>query len=64
MTKTYLEDLDFLLNTHKQIRFNQRQDRLYLDIDWSEVSVGDYLIIECYRTIDPTTIQEFTMTHS
>ena len=53
MTKTYLEDLDFLLNTHKQIRFNQRQDRLYLDIDWSEVSVGDYLIIECYRTIDP-----------
>ena len=34
MTKTYLEDLDFLLNTHKQIRFNQRMDRLYLDIDW------------------------------
>ena len=34
MTKTYLEDIDFLLTTDKQIRFNQRQDRLYLDIDW------------------------------
>ena len=34
MVKTYLEDLDFLLNTQKQIRFNKRQDRLYLDIDW------------------------------
>ena len=34
MTKTYLEDLDFLLNTHKQIRFNQRMDRLTLDRDW------------------------------
>ena len=53
MTKTYLEDLDFLLNTHKQIRFNQRQDRLYLDIDWASVNPGDFLIIECYRTIDP-----------
>ena len=37
MTKTYLSDIDFLLNTEKQIRFNQRQDRLYLDIDWGNV---------------------------
>ena len=34
MTKSYLEDIDFLLTTDKQIRFNKRQDRLYLDIDW------------------------------
>ena len=34
MVKTYLEDIDFLLSTDKQIRFNKRQDRLYLDIDW------------------------------
>ena len=34
MTKRYLEDIDFLLTTDKQIRFNKRQDRLYLDIDW------------------------------
>ena len=53
MTKTYLEDLDFLLTTQKQIRFNQRQDRLYLDIDWGSVQVGDYIIIDCYRSLDP-----------
>jgi hypothetical protein len=53
MTKTYLEDLDFLLTTQKQIRFNQRQDRLYLDIDWGSVQVGDYVIIDCYRALDP-----------
>jgi len=53
MTKTYLEDIDFLLNTHKQVRFNQRQDRLYLDIDWGTVNVGEYLIIDCFRTVDP-----------
>jgi len=53
MVKTYLEDLDFLLTTQKQIRFNQRQDRLYLDIDWGSVNVGDYLIIDCYRALNP-----------
>lgn len=53
MVKTYLEDIDFLLTTQKQIRFNQRMDRLYLDIDWGSVSVGDYLIIDCYRSLDP-----------
>ena len=41
MTKTYLEDIDYLLTTGKQIRFNQRQDRLYLDIDWDSVSKDD-----------------------
>ena len=34
MAMSYLESINFLLNTHKQIRFNQRQDRLYIDIDW------------------------------
>jgi hypothetical protein len=53
MTKTYLEDIDFLLNTQKQIRFNKRQDRLYLDIDWSSVSAGDYFVIDCYRMMNP-----------
>ena len=53
MVKTYLEDLDFLLTTQKQIRFNKRQDRLYLDIDWGSVNVGQYIIIDCYSTLDP-----------
>ena len=53
MTKTYLEDIDFLLTTQKQIRFNKRQDRLYLDIDWSAMTAGNYLVIDCHRMLDP-----------
>jgi len=53
MTRTYLSDLEFALTTQKQFRFNQRQDRLYLDVSWSEVTAGDYLVIECFRTLDP-----------
>ena len=53
MTKTYLEDIDFLLTTEKQIRFNQRQDRLYLDIDWGSQQKDDFIIIDCFRALDP-----------
>ena len=53
MTKTYLSDIDFLLNTEKQIRFNQRQDRLYLDVDWGDVTKDDYIILDCWRLLDP-----------
>jgi hypothetical protein len=53
MTKRYLEDIDFLLTTDKQVRFNQRQNRLYLDIDWGAETKDNYLVIECYRALDP-----------
>ncbi len=54
MTKTYLEDINFLLTTEKQIRFNKRMDRLYLDIDWGSVSKDDWLVIDCFRQLDPS----------
>jgi len=54
MTKTYLEDINFLLTTEKQIRFNQRMDRLYLDIDWESMTVDDYVIMDCWTTLDPS----------
>ena len=53
MTRTYLADLEFALTTQKQFRFNQRMDRLYLDISWGELTPGDYLVIDCFRTLDP-----------
>lgn len=55
MVKTYLEDIDFLLTTDKQIRYNKRQDRLYLDIDWGAQSLDTYLVLDCYRILDPDT---------
>ena len=58
MTKTYLEDIDFLLTTDKQIRFNKRQDRLYLDFDWSAQTKDTYLVIDCYRALDPANFNQ------
>ena len=53
MTKTRLEDIDFLLTPEKQIRFNKRQDRLYLDIDYGNMKAGEFLVIDCYRALNP-----------
>jgi len=58
MTKSYLEDIDFLLTTDKQIRFNKRQDRLYLDIDWGSQSVDNFIVLECYRALDPASFSQ------
>jgi len=58
MVKSYLEDIDFLLTTDKQVRFNKRQDRLYLDIDWGAESVGNWLILDCYRALDPNSFTQ------
>lgn len=54
MVKRYLEDLDHILNPHAMIRFNKTNHKLYLDIDWTEVGQNEYLIIDCYRIINPS----------
>ena len=53
MVKTFLEDIQFALTTEKQIRFNKREDRLYLDIDWGSVTKGDFFVMGCFRMLDP-----------
>jgi len=58
MTKTRLEDIDFLLTPEAQVRFNQRQDRLYMDIDWGAQKAGNFLVIDCQRALDPETFNQ------
>jgi hypothetical protein len=54
VTKRYLEDIDWIVTPDRQIRFNKRQNRLYIDTNWNTLNAGDYLLIECYRILDPT----------
>ena len=55
-----MQNLDFhqhILIGETPIRFNQHQNRLYIDADWKEDFVGgeDYIVIHCWRKLDPTT---------
>ena len=55
MTMQQLDFLSHILVGEKPIRFNQHQNRLYIDMDFAnDIDVGEFLIIECYRKIDPT----------
>ena len=58
MVKTYLEDLSRLITPDVQLRFNKRKHRLYMDIDWEQVSNDTFLIIDCYRLVDPASASD------
>jgi hypothetical protein len=59
MIKQYFETLDMVINTGAfvEYRFNKRQNKLYIDIDVNRVKEDAYLLIDCYRALDPN---EFT----
>ena len=54
MTMQHIDYLSHILTGEVPIRFNQHQNRLYLDMDWTnDVNADDFIIIECYRKLDP-----------
>lgn len=59
MVKTHLEMINMLLVGQKPIRYNRHMNRLYVDMNWDDNSIlGDYLIAECYRILDPDTFTD------
>jgi len=57
MAMDNLDLLEHILVGEQPIRYSQHQNRLYIDADWSNAFTAgqDYIIVECYRKIDPTT---------
>ena len=51
-----LDFLDHILVGEKPFRFNQHDNRLYIDMDWTnDLTTDEWIVIECYRKLDPTT---------
>ena len=50
----HLDFLDHILVGEKPLRFNQHDNRLYIDMDWTnDLATDEYIVIECYRKLDP-----------
>lgn len=49
----HLQLLEQLLIGKQPIRYNRRTNKLYIDMDWNRVGVGDWLIVEAYQIVDP-----------
>jgi len=59
MTLQHLDFLEHVLVGEVPIRFSQHQQRLYLDMDWNnDIKVDEFIIIECYRKLDPTSFTD------
>jgi hypothetical protein len=54
MVQRYLEDINWILTPEKMVRFNKRGDKLYLDINWAELQVGNFIVLDCYSVMDPS----------
>jgi hypothetical protein len=57
ITMQHIRTLNLLFSGTPQFRFNRKQNKVFLDINWdSDLQPGQYVIIECYRTLSPATI--------
>jgi len=53
MAMEHLSLISELLVGQQPIRYNRHKDRLYVDMEWSKINVGEYLLIEAYEIVDP-----------
>ena len=57
ITMQHIRTLNLLFSGTPQFRFNRKQNKVFLDIDWErDATVGEYVIVECYRKLDPSNI--------
>jgi hypothetical protein len=53
MVMEHLALITEMLVGQQPIRYNRHKDRLYVDMDWGKINVGEYLLVEAYEVIDP-----------
>lgn len=53
MTMSHLTFIQQTLVGKQPLRYNRYENKLYLDMDWSRINVGDYLVVKMYQTLDP-----------
>jgi hypothetical protein len=57
-TMQYIEMLQQLLDPEKQLRFNKYDNKLHIDMNWSDFQTNQYLLIEGFAIIDPAEYSE------
>lgn len=55
MAMQHLGTITELLVGQQPIRYNRHTDKLYIDMDWTKIDVGQYILVEAYEVIDPET---------
>lgn len=53
ITEAYMSIINRFFNREKRIRFNKAHGRVYIDTDWDEIEVGQFLAFEGFILVDP-----------
>lgn len=53
MTMANLRLMEEMLVGAQPIRYNRHINRLFVDVDWKRLVVDEYLVVECYKIVDP-----------
>lgn len=53
MAMEHLALIQQLLVGQQPVRFNRHTDKMYIDTDWGKLPTGRFILVECYRVIDP-----------
>ena len=56
ITMQHIRTLNLLFSGTPQFRFNRKQNKVFLDVNWDQMNVGEYIIVECYRKLDPSDV--------
>jgi len=58
MSLQHLRFLEDVLSGHTPIDFNRHTDRLYIRTSWEKYAVGDYIVCEARKRLDPDTYSD------
>ena len=53
MALQHIQFLETMLVGMQPLRYNRIINKCYIDMDWSIVNVGDFIVLECYQVVDP-----------
>lgn len=54
MVMEHLALISEMLVGQQPIRFNRHKNRVYIDMEWNNINIGEFLLIEAYEVVDPT----------
>ena len=53
MAMQHVQFLEQILVGQQPLRYNRHTNRCFIDMDWSIINVGDFIILEAYQIVDP-----------
>lgn len=54
MSQQNITHINQMISGKKLLRYRRHTDKLYIDMDWDDVSVGNFIIVQAYQIVDPT----------